>query len=111
MYKTLLIDADSVHADRVIDRLARQELRVELVSDFARAESVLRSPASSFELVIVNVSDRAQAWIPILGNLQRACRESGRPSLPLFLCVSTRRREPLFELEIERKGARYVFER
>src|SRR5258708_434258 len=109
MPETLLIDKDPVHAERVIRRLAGRKLPVQLVQNVAQAEAELQR--SSYDLVIINVSDPGQPWVAIVEKLQQACRGSGKSWQPLILCVSTRQREPHFELEIERKGARYVFER
>lgn len=108
--KVLLIDSDVQHAERLRQLLASRNLTVRLVQDVAQAELVLRSPAAECEIVVINVSDAAQPWMTILEKLNEASRASGNAPLPLFLCVSARQREPRFELELERKGARYVLE-
>ena len=111
MRETLLIDNDPAHAERVIRGLGSRNLRIQLVADATQAELALRRPDPRYELIIINVSDPAQPWIEILGRLQQACREQDNHSQPQILCLSTRPRDSHFELEIERKGARYVFER
>ena len=109
MPETLLVDEDPAHAERLIRHLAGRKLGIQLVQNAAQGEAELRR--SNYELVIVNVSDPGKPWVAIVGRLQQACRESGKSWQPLILCVSTRQQEAHFVLEIERKGARYVFER
>lgn len=111
MYEALLIDDDQVHAMQMVRRLDRRNLRARIIRDMGPAASVLRSSSTPFRIVIVNVSDEAQPWLKNLEDLQDAACIAGRFSPPQFLCVSTRQYEPRFELEVERHGARYVFER
>ena len=108
MPKALLIDDDPVHAERLIHRLTAQQIHVRRVNDSAEAEDELRHPMLPYDLVIVNVSNPDKPWITILAKLQGVCRRSGWG--PLILCVSNRPREPRFELELERQGARYALE-
>jgi hypothetical protein len=111
MYDTLVIDADSAHAENLIRRLQSRKLRMELVPSSAEATQRLCYHTPGYDLVILNVSDVAQPWLRILDGLQETCRQAGGHSKPLFLCVSNRQHDPHFELEIERRGGRYAYER
>jgi hypothetical protein len=111
MFDALVIDADAPHAEKLIRRLGSRNLRIDLVRSTTEAISKLRYPVSPYELVIVNTSDASHPWLAILDRLQEVCRQPGSHSKPLFLCVSNRQRDPHFELEIERRGARYAYER
>jgi hypothetical protein len=111
MHDTLIIDADSAYAERLVRTLRLRKLRVDVVRDSTEAIVRLCHRALRYQLVIINVSDASQPWPVILGRLREACSYPGRCSRPLFLCVSRREREPEFELAIERSGARYVVER
>ena len=111
MYEALLIDGDRIHAMQMLRRLDSRSLRAHIIRDVEQAALALRSSSTPFRIVIVNVSDAAQPWLRNLEDLQDAACIGGRFSPPQFLCVSTRRYEPRFELEIERRGARYVFDR
>lgn len=105
----LLIDNDPVHAEGLIGRLRSRSLHIEWVRSTPEAVTTLRERPSQFDLVILDVSDPSQPWLNVLDRLQHAGRRYGWS--PLFLCVSNRQREPQFELAVERKGARYVYER
>ncbi len=111
MFEMLLIDKDPIHAERLTSRLGRQRLLIDRVATVAEGQSTLRMPESPYDLVIVNVSDNSEAWVRTIADLQQAVRESRKAWPPLILCVSTRKRDPQFELQIERHGARYVLER
>jgi len=95
----------------VIRRLAYWQLRVKVVSDMVQAEDAVRQHDAGYELIIINVSDPSQRWLLMLAKLQNVSRGSGAAWPPLVLCLSTRKHDLRFQLEIERKGARYVFER
>ena len=110
MYRALLIDDDTPHAERLSQQLQRRCVEVELVREIRTAISILRRRAQLYELVIINASDATQPWLNILDRLQEACHCTGSYPTPLFLCVSITPREPQFELGIERKGVRYVHE-
>lgn len=108
MYRALLIDSDATHAQRLATRLETRKLKVEILSRPQEAVARLNRRDVPCELVIINTSDPSQPWIRTLGKLQVASRQSGSWPRPLFLCFSGRKREPQFELAIERMGARYV---
>ena len=111
MYDVLLVDTDLMHIDSVIRQLAPRNLRIRIIENPAQAAGALRSSTAPYRLVILNVSDPQHPWLRTLEDLQSAVRADGRFSSPKFLCVSTRQYEPRFELQIEGRGARYVFER
>lgn len=104
MYRALIIDHDLLHAERLIQELPALGLRPELVQ--TPAEAIVRLLASRYDLVIINISERSRPWLSILDELHEARHEAP----PLFLCVSNHQLDPHFELAIESKGARYVFE-
>ena len=111
MPNALLIDADFAHAELLMRQLGSRHLRVSFANDTEEAISALRNRMSHFDLVIINISDTTQPWLAILDRLQEVCYRSGTNSSPLFLCVSTHKRETNFQLQIEHRGARYVHER
>ena len=109
MYETLIIDTDPVHAGKLIQELKSRRLRLKVIPNVDEATRRLRN--QSYQLVILNVSDSSQPWLQVLDRLREATRHPGGDSRPLFLCISNRPREPRFQLEVERQGARYVYER
>jgi len=109
--KYLLIDEDDNHAGCLASRLSRPETRIERVVSANEAMTRLRGAAGGYDLVIVNVSGNYEPWVPILRKLLEASRQPALGTMPAFLCVSTARRSPEFELQLERMGLRYVFER
>src|ERR1700730_8817786 len=69
--KALLIDYDSVHAERLIECLAeRRSFVVELCPTIQQAVLKLSRRGADYELVIVNVSDASRPWIRFLHVLQ-----------------------------------------
>ena len=110
MRRALLIDDDPIHASRVSVGLSSRDLHVHCMR-FAEAEKELRRSAHLYEIVIVNVSDSRIPWAVNVEKLQRACLAAGGCGQPSLLCTSTRHHGPQFELEMERRGARYVVER
>ncbi len=109
-HKALLIDDDSTHAHRVIECLPAFGLGVELCSTVKQGIIKLSRREAEYELVVLNVSDASQPWLRLLQVLHEAAFQSGRAIGPLYLCVSTVRRDHLFELQVERMGARLVYE-
>ena len=110
MPKVLLVDNDQGHAERACGCLRFHNLEVDVCRAPERAVALLRRASADYEVVILNVSDVLLPWFKTLARLQEACFQSrGYPS-PLFLCSSSTKRSPEFELRIERMGARYVFE-
>ena len=110
MFRALIIDDDSAHAERLSNTVASRGLHVDLVRDENEAINLLRDHSVSYELAIVNVSCASREWPLILGQIQEACWQAGRYSNPLMICVSDRRQEPQIELAVERQGARFVCE-
>jgi PleD family two-component response regulator len=110
MYRTLLIDSDARHAERLITRLQSEGLAIERVRRPEEAIGKLRARTKMYELVIVDVSDTFYPWHRALARLQEECRLLVRWPGPLFLCVSRAKKPPEFILRIEHMGARYVCE-
>src|SRR5262249_51268458 len=99
--KALVIDQDRVHARLLTDSLAACGLNVELCSTVSQSAIKLSRRDSNYDLVVINVSDMAQPWLRILHALREAFGKSGKSDGPQYLCVSTKKRDPYFELEIE----------
>lgn len=106
----LLVDTNQSHAECVRTALGFHDLAVDVYPDPERAAKRLRRAGNDYDVVILNVSDPLLPWVNTLVKLQAACFESGVSPSPLFLCTSTAKRSPEFELRIERMGARYVCE-
>lgn len=109
--RVLLIDYDESHARRLVEYLHLHGFLVDLSVGVVDATLRLKRHSAQYEIVILNVSDSSQPWLRSLHTLDEASRNSTFGVCPLFLCVSTVRREPLFELQIEQMGARLVYER
>ena len=110
MYTALIIDEDHGHAQRIAGAVRSRHLAVGVASSPEDALRLFRSQMRGPHLVILNVSDPSQPWLSILRELRTAI-EISRQELCLFLCVSTRRTDALFELQIEKLGGRFVYER
>lgn len=107
-HDVLLVDTDALHAQRLIDRLRPKNLRATWVRTIAEALIQLREPNSFLQIIILNVSGPLEPSLKALDQLKAACYRGN--SKPLFLCISKLRREPQFQLAVERRGARYVHE-
>jgi hypothetical protein len=110
MYNVILIDNNEMHAETLTARLRNRGLNVMRHVESISALSMLKRGDTSWDLVLINVSGSSQTWLKILRQLQELCVSSSH-CRPLVLCLSTVRREPQFELQIERLGARFVYER
>lgn len=106
---TLLIDDDPAHAERTVRLLESRHLAVKIVASQHAVES-LRAEVSRYEVIVVHASDNRHAWINFIDSLMAACRKPTDVSAVRFICISTRRREPRFEIQLEGRGVRYVFE-
>jgi hypothetical protein len=107
----LLVDHDHIHAARLVEGLSARNLHVELCHSANEAATKLRKSLREFAIVIVNISDVSQPWLKFLRVLREAAFQSSRSFGPFYLCVSTVKRDPHFELQIERTGARLIYER
>ena len=110
MPHVLLVDTDQRHAERIRECLESHALEVEVCSDSEEASTWLRRESSNYEVVVLNISDVKLPWFSILARLHEACFQSQRYPTPLFLCTSSTKRSPEFQLRMERLGARYVYE-
>jgi hypothetical protein len=111
MDRVLIIDNDTVHADRLNEILRPHGVMVDRVSDPEQGIRKLLRCAERYVLVIVTISDTRSPWWRILQKLKEACRNPNGWSAPLFLCVGRTPFRPEFILRIERLGTRYVRER
>jgi DNA-binding response OmpR family regulator len=110
MSQVLLVDLDQSHAERVREALRFHALEADVCTNPEQATARLRRAGTNYEVVIINVSNILLPWVNIVEKLQAACFQSGAYPPPLFLCASSTKRSPEFELRVERTGARYVFE-
>lgn len=108
--RVMLVDTDRGHAERVRAGLGSHDFDVEVFANVERAVQRLRRPGTDYDIVILNVSNDLLYWGKILESLQAAGIQSGVYPSPLLLCTSCIKRSPEFELQIERMGARYVYE-
>jgi CheY-like chemotaxis protein len=111
MHRALLIDSEEAHATALAACLHRHGVSVDTVPGVPTAIARLRRRTDGYDIVIVNATDARQPWVSNIRKLQESCRQPGFLYTPLFLLVSAVRREPQFELQLERAGARYVVER
>jgi ActR/RegA family two-component response regulator len=110
MNRVLLIDENADNSQRLGLALAQRNLTVTRVSDVGEAIRSLRKPAFTYYIVILVMADRSRSWLTVLRDLQQAGRQTALFDVPLFLCVSRLQLGPEFQLQIERMGARYVFQ-
>ena len=111
MYRALIIDNDSAHADRLLELMRPRSLSVDRVADSETGIAKLRRYAGEYVLVIVPISDSRLPWCRTLAKLQAACRSANDWSVPFFLCVGRTDLRPGLILRLERLGVRYVRER
>jgi hypothetical protein len=110
----LLLDNDAVHAGALADRLRAQRDHQLTLTTHPEPKGVLhtlRREPSAWDIVVVNVSDVSQPWLAILRRLLEASSSHSTPHTPLFLCTSRIKRDPQFQLALERLGVRFVYER
>ena len=110
-YSVALIDNDTAHAAKLADRLRFHQLALIAHCELNDALPALQGGHFEWDIVIVNVSDPSQPWLAILRRLQEACSSHGSRHFPLFLCTSRIKRDPQFQLALERLGVRFVYER
>lgn len=111
MYRLLLIDHDTIHAERLAARLRQRGLVVTIVTSVEEAANRLQMRTLLYELVVIVGSGLPEGWLRILRRVKRACRPLYLLHRPLFLFVSNRKCNPHLRLRIERQGARYIQER
>jgi ActR/RegA family two-component response regulator len=108
MYRLLLIDQDSMHAERLATCLREHGLGVLIAESIEEAARRLQQRLPSFELVVVVTSGMTEQWLVALRRLVEASRQYSMCRGPLFLFASRRKCSPNLRLRIERLGARYV---
>lgn len=111
MPSILIIDKDEAHSMEIADRLRARQLAVTTHAELGRGFQTLHSEPSAWDVVVVNVSDASQPWLAILRRLLEASSCDGSRSTPLLLCTSRIKRDPQFQLALERLGVRLVYER
>ena len=111
MPSALIIDSDQVHGMEIAERLRARQLTLTTHHDLKAALQAVHREPSAWDIVVVNVSDASQPWFAILRRLLEACASHCSPHTPLFLCTSRVKRDPQFQLALERLGVRFVYER
>ncbi len=111
MYRALIIDEDSRHAEQLDQLLSLRFVASDCVPCADEGFRILRVSAHEYALVIITISDNRSLWWRTLEKLQAACRSRRSWSLTLFLCVSKTDLRPESILRLEGAGARYVRER
>jgi DNA-binding response OmpR family regulator len=104
MWKTLLVDSNGSHAQRVLALLHRRALKIDLYESGEAAVQMLHRTGKSYDIVIINATAPDEEVFLTLRKLQELCLSAR------FLCVSSVNHGPLYRLRIERLGARFVYE-
>ena len=110
MANVMILDEDKVHGERLATELRGACHQVFLYGNVPSAVRELRAPAVSWDIVILNVSNRSRPWCSILHELHEASGAVASLSAPFFLCLSTRTMDLQFAVQIEHSGARFVYE-
>jgi hypothetical protein len=111
MPSVLIIDNDQAHSVKTAERLRARQLTVTTQRELSGGLQTLHREPFAWDIVVVDVSDASQLWLAILRRLLEACSSHNSPYTPLFLCTSRIKRDPQFQLAIERLGVRFVYER
>jgi ActR/RegA family two-component response regulator len=111
MYRALLIDQDTNHAERLAFRLRQRGLVVTIAESVSKAARHLEQRIPIYELVLVVAAGAPDQWLDALRSLVHASRQFGMFLGPLFLLISRSRCNPHLRLRIEHLGARYACER
>ncbi len=90
MFRVLLIDDVSTHAEQGGIILAQRGLDVTRVADIGEAIKKLQAGGRVWEIVILVIGELSRPWFTVLHNLQEAAWHGAIPEVPLFLCVSKR---------------------
>lgn len=109
MERVLLIDSDEDHARTLALFLERHRYAVTVSTSKGNAFRPLERNCEEFDVVILDMSaNRPQDWRTFdqIRTLPRMTTVR-----PMILCLSRVYRGPGMKLEIERKGARLVYER
>jgi DNA-binding response OmpR family regulator len=104
MWKTLLVDADGDHAQRVLALLRRRAIDLDRYESGEAAVRMLQRTRKSYDIVIINATAPCNEIFLTLKKLQELCLSAR------FLCVSSVNHGPIYRLRIERLGARFVYE-
>src|SRR5579872_6719250 len=108
MPSVLIIDRDQAHSMQIADRLRTRRLTVTVHRELSRGLDILHAEPSTWDIVVVNVSDVSQPWLAFLRRLLETSSGHGSLHVPLFLCTSRIKRDPQFQLSLERLGVRFV---
>ena len=106
MARILLIDSDPIHSQDCTDALKQQGHVVTTCP--AEMFDPSRRKVVGFDIAIVNLTaGRREEWRA----LDAACEfQATRTARPMILGVCTPYRGPRLKLNVERKGARFVYE-
>jgi ActR/RegA family two-component response regulator len=108
MYRVLLVDQDTNHAERLALCLRQRGLAVSIADSIPESARLLRQRIPVCDLVLVAVAEMSDRWLDTLLSLIEASRQLHFSLGPLFLLASRQNCNPHFRLRIERLGVRYV---
>lgn len=109
MARVLLItDSDESHAKAVVSALESRSHRVTVLAKRRDILNHLGAKLAQFSVVILELSNRPEDWglLDEVRKLTVACVPK-----PGILCLSKNNLGPRVKLQVERKGARIVYER
>jgi|GEM_PF-1827214 DNA-binding response OmpR family regulator len=109
MTRILLLDSNQTHARDLALALKRHRCSVTICASRRDAIIELKRNSAGFDVVILDLSaNRPEDWATF-DQIQKLTWMS--VPTPMIVCFSTIYRGPKMNLEVERRGARFVYER
>jgi CheY-like chemotaxis protein len=105
----LVIDDDPIHRAALVRHLALHRYSITACSEPKETLVVLSRSDANFHVVVWNVTRVQWDCLDVLRTINELYRQSPRPR-PRILCISVVYRGPQFRLDIERLGARLIYE-
>ncbi len=107
MAKILLVNFDEERATRLAGFLRTERYEVCINSETEKFSQMLKWHVCGIDLVILDASHREKYVRDLLTEIASYRARNG--ARPMVLCISRVYRGPRFRLDLERKGARFLY--